>query len=93
MGNLIRVNKDLIKDKKLSDRARMVYIYISAYNEDVPFGFQPDKVAKGLRMNKTTLYKYLKELIDAGWIERQYKHVDGKVVIVEYITKDKDGKE
>ena len=73
-GNEI-IPRALIFDTRLSDRARFVYCYMSAKPEGWDFIMEP--MAKELGYSVDTLRKYLKELMDYGWITRgEQKHDD-----------------
>lgn len=79
---------ELIFNSKLSDRARFVYIYMSAKPDGWDFVLKP--MANELGYSVDTLRKYIKELIDAGWIDREGQHNEnGKFGCVEYTIKSR----
>lgn len=81
------INRDLIFDNSLSDRARFVYIYMSAKPED--WDFYVSYMCKELGYSKDTLRKYIKELIESGWLtkESQQKKENGTFGPVRYVIK------
>lgn len=94
MGNVTNENKgfesisrDLIFDNTLSDRARFVYVYMSAKPEG--WDFFISHMCKELGYSENTLRKYIDELIKTGWLERheQKRNNDGTMGAVQYIIK------
>lgn len=74
-GNEI-IPRSLIFDNRLSDRARFVYCYMSAKPEGWDFVLAP--MAAELNYSVDTLRKYLRELVDYGWITKgEQKKLDG----------------
>lgn len=76
----------LINDDTLSDRARFLYIYMSAKPDY--WDFYLDNLAKSLHLGKDTIQKYIKELIDEGWLVKgDQQNENGKFGAVEYVLK------
>lgn len=76
----------LINDDTLTDRARFLYIYMSAKPDY--WDFYLDNIAKSLHLGRDTVQKYIKELIDAGWLEKgDQQNNNGKFGAVEYVLK------
>lgn len=75
MSNIVKdrkglelISRDLIFDSTLSDRARFVYIYMMAKPDNWDFYLEP--MAKEIGYSVETLRKYIKELINAGWLTK-----------------------
>ena len=80
------IPRALINDNSLSDRARFLYCYMSAKPDD--WDFYLDYLAKELHLGRDTVQKYMRELINAGWIEKLGQQNDGgKFGAVEYVLK------
>ena len=80
------IPKALINDDTLSDRARFLYCYMSAKPDW--WEFYLDNVAKSLHLGRGTVQKYIKELIDEGWLEKgPQQNENGKFGAVEYVLK------
>lgn len=80
------IPKALINDDTLSDRARFLYCYMSAKPDW--WEFYLDNVAKSLHLGRDTVQKYIKELIDEGWLEKgPQQNENGKFGAVEYVLK------
>ena len=82
----VHVNKSLVLDNSLSDRARMVYVLIAA-DESYPY-VAIEEIAFTMGINKGTLYKYINELIVAGWLTRRIIRNNGRVMATEYTIKN-----
>ena len=76
----IKVPEALLYSDTLSDRAKIVFIMIT---REAPYA-NDNKLAKMLKMSKVTYQKYVRELIAAGWLERETIRVNGQVMTVEY---------
>jgi hypothetical protein len=63
-----QIPNDLIRNSKISDRARFLYCYMSSMSEN--WEFYQGKMAKDLGYSKDTLRKYLDELISTGYLKR-----------------------
>lgn len=80
------INRDLIFDNELSDRARFVYCYMAAKPVDWDFFMEP--MADELGYSVQTLRKYLRELARGGWIECEgQENNDGKSGANKYTLK------
>ena len=82
----VHVNKSLVLDNSLSDRARMVYVLIAA-DESYPY-VAIEEIAKTMGINKGTIYKYVNELMVAGWLTRRIIRINGRVMATEYTLKN-----
>lgn len=78
----VQANVDLVFDNSISDRARFVYILIGAY-DTYPYVAAED-VAKSMGVNIGTIYKYINELIENGWLVRKILRQNGRVTGTEY---------
>lgn len=80
------ISRELIFDNELSDRARFLYCYMAAKPDGWDFFMQP--MAKELGYSTKTLRKYIRELIERGWLvcEGQYT-CDGKFGATSYTLK------
>ena len=80
------IPRELIFDNQLSDRARFVYCYMAAKPNEWDFFLEP--MARELGYSVDTLRKYIKELIERGWIEKgQQDNENGRFGAVEYTIK------
>lgn len=91
MKNYIKKNftiipNELIKDKKLTDRARFMFCYMCSMPDD--WVFYQHKMANDLGYSIDTVRKYLSELINSGWISREEKRDNGKFDSFEYVLYD-----
>lgn len=77
------IHKALISDNTLPYQARFIYIYMAAKPHGWEFYHEP--IAKGLGISPDTFKKYLKMLVDAGWIDRgEQSNENGRFGAVEY---------
>lgn len=67
-NNFSMIPNALILDNTISDRARFVYCLLSSKPDT--WVFYNNALAKELQYTVDTLRKYMKELIDKGWIEK-----------------------
>lgn len=83
------ISRDLIFDNTLSDRARFVYIYMSAKPEG--WDFYISHMCKEIGYSENTLRKYIEELINAGWLERyeQQRKDNGDFGAAKYVIKSR----
>ncbi|MCM5664278.1 helix-turn-helix domain-containing protein [Galbibacter mesophilus] len=58
----------LIRDKEISDRARLLFIYMASQSND--WKFYNYGLAKAMGYSIETLRKYLNELVYSGWITK-----------------------
>lgn len=67
----------LINDNSMSDRARFLFIYMCSKPDE--WTFYNYQLTKALGYTEDTLRKYLKELIENGWlVKEEQKRVSGK---------------
>lgn len=80
------IPRDLIFDTTISDRARFVYCFMVAKPDGWDFFLEP--MANELRYTVATLRKYIKELIDNGWLVKGKQEKDnGRFAATEYTIK------
>ena len=72
----------LINDDNLTDRARFLFVYMASKPEDWDFYQVP--LAKKLGYSIDTLRKYISELLESGWMERQERREGGKFDSFDY---------
>lgn len=66
LNNYQNIPRELIFDSSLSDRARFVFCYMVSKPDDWQFFLEP--MAKEIGYSVETLRKYIKELVESGWI-------------------------
>lgn len=66
LRNFQNIPRELIFDSSLSDRARFVFCYMVSKPDDWQFFLEP--MAKEIGYSVETLRKYIKELVESGWI-------------------------
>ena len=68
---------ELINDNQITDRARFLFIYMCSKPND--WEFKNYYLSLALNYSKDTLRKYLKELVNSGWIiKEKQKRTSGK---------------
>lgn len=72
----------LINDDTLTDRARFLFCYMASKPEDWDFYQVPLSAALGYSVD--TLRKYIMELLEAGWMEREEKRQGGQFDSFDY---------
>lgn len=60
------IPRELVLDSTISDRARFVYCFMASKPEDWEFFLEP--MAKEIGYSIDTLRKYIKELVESGWL-------------------------
>lgn len=82
--NYSQIPNDLIYDESLSDRARFVYCWMASKPTGWDFYLTP--MSKNINCSIDTLRKYIKELVDAGWLTKGEQSIGngGKFGSVEY---------
>lgn len=70
------ISRDLIFDNELSDRARFVYCYMMAKPDNWEFFVKV--MAREIGYHEDTLHKYINELIQRGWLERNGQSRNGE---------------
>lgn len=72
-----KIPNSLINDDRISDRAKFLYIYIASKPPN--WTFKNKQLTRSLRYTADTLRKYIKELMDFGWLSKEkQKRVNGK---------------
>jgi predicted DNA-binding transcriptional regulator len=67
-----RIYKAAMRSKELNILAKCIYSYLSAYAGNGSAAFpKRDKIVRDLQINKDTLGKYMKQLIDTGFLTRE----------------------
>lgn len=66
LKNFQNIPRELIFDSSLSDRARFVFCFMVSKPDDWQFFLEP--MAKEIGYSVETLRKYIKELVESGWI-------------------------
>lgn len=79
MKNLIKRNftqipNDLINDNKISRDARFLFVYLCSKPDD--WKFHTSVIEKDMGFSKDTRIKYMKELMNFGWITMEQKKTD-----------------
>ncbi|MCF8713198.1 helix-turn-helix domain-containing protein [Joostella atrarenae] len=69
------IPNNLIRDKEISDRARLLFIYMASQSDD--WKFYNHGLAKAMGYSIETLRKYLNELVDSGWITKMEQERKG----------------
>lgn len=83
LSNYQCIPRELIFDSSLSDRARFVFCYMVSKPNDWKFFLKP--MAEEIGYSVETLRKYLKELVDSGWIVKgEQENTNGTFGAVEY---------
>lgn len=75
LRNYQPIPRELIFDNSISDRARFLYCYMAAKPDDWEFYIGP--MSKELGYSVETIRKFIKELVDAGWIVKEGQSRDG----------------
>lgn len=60
------IPRELVLDSTISDRARFVYCFMASKPDDWDFFLEP--MAKEIGYSIDTLRKYIKELVESGWL-------------------------
>lgn len=68
LNNYQNIPRELIFDSSLSDRARFVFCFMVSKPDDWQFFLEP--MAKEIGYSVETLRKYIKELVESGWIAK-----------------------
>ena len=76
------IPNDIIRNKALSDRARILFCYMASMPDD--WKFYQAAMAKELGYAKDTLRKYLDELLNTGYLEREQRREKGKFDSYDY---------
>ena len=80
--NFTTIPNDIIRNKNISDRARFLFCYMASMSDD--WEFYQSAMAKELGYTKDTLRKYLDELIETGYLQREQRREKGKFDSYDY---------
>ena len=80
--NFTTIPNEIIRNKNISDRARFLFCYMASMSDD--WEFYQSAMAKELGYTKDTLRKYLDELIETGYLQREQRREKGKFDSYEY---------
>ena len=80
--NFTTIPNSIIRNKNLSDRARFLFCYMASMSDD--WEFYQSAMAKELGYTKDTLRKYLDELIETGYLQREQRREKGKFDSYDY---------
>ena len=74
--NFTIIPNDIIRNKSLSDRARFLFCYMASMPDE--WKFYQGVMAKELGYTKDTLRKYIEELLQTGYLNREQRRETGK---------------
>ena len=74
--NFTIIPNDIIRNKSLSDRARFLFCYMASMPDE--WKFYQGVMAKELGYTKDTLRKYIDELIETGYLQKEERRIKGK---------------
>lgn len=80
--NFTIIPNDIIRNKSLSDRARFIFCYMASMPDD--WKFYQGAMAKELGYTKDTLRKYIDELFETGYLNREQRRETGKFDSYDY---------
>jgi hypothetical protein len=80
--NFTIIPNDIIRNKSLSDRARFIFCYMASMPDD--WKFYQGVMAKELGFTKDTLRKYIEELLETGYLDREQRREVGKFDSYDY---------
>jgi len=80
--NFTIIPNDIIRNKSLSDRARFIFCYMASMPDD--WKFYQGAMAKELGYTKDTLRKYIEELLQTGYLNREQRRETGKFDSYDY---------
>ena len=80
--NFTIIPNDIIRNKNLSDRARFIFCYMASMPDD--WKFYQGVMAKELGYTKDTLRKYIEELLETGYLNREQRRETGKFDSYDY---------
>jgi DNA-binding MarR family transcriptional regulator len=80
--NFTIIPNDIIRNKSLSDRARFIFCYMASMPDD--WKFYQSAMAKELGYTKDTLRKYIEELLETGYLNREQRRETGKFDSYDY---------
>jgi DNA-binding MarR family transcriptional regulator len=80
--NFTIIPNEIIRNKSLSDRARFIFCYMASMPDD--WKFYQSAMAKELGYTKDTLRKYIEELLETGYLNREQRRETGKFDSYDY---------
>jgi hypothetical protein len=80
--NFTIIPNEIIRNKSLSDRARFIFCYMASMPDD--WKFYQGVMAKELGYTKDTLRKYIEELLETGYLDREQRREVGKFDSYDY---------
>lgn len=80
--NFTIIPNEIIRNKSLSDRARFIFCYMASMPDD--WKFYQGAMAKELGYTKDTLRKYIEELLETGYLNREQRRETGKFDSYDY---------
>jgi hypothetical protein len=80
--NFTIIPNDIIRNKNISDRARFIFCYMASMPDD--WKFYQGVMAKELGYTKDTLRKYIEELLETGYLDREQRREVGKFDSYDY---------
>jgi hypothetical protein len=80
--NFTIIPNDIIRNKNISDRARFIFCYMASMPDD--WKFYQGVMAKELGYTKDTLRKYIEELLETGYLNREQRREVGKFDSYDY---------
>jgi hypothetical protein len=80
--NFTIIPNDIIRNKSISDRARFIFCYMASMPDD--WKFYQGVMAKELGYTKDTLRKYIEELLETGYLDREQRREVGKFDSYDY---------
>jgi hypothetical protein len=80
--NFTIIPNNIIRNKSLSDRARFIFCYMASMPDD--WKFYQGVMAKELGYTKDTLRKYIEELLETGYLDREQRREIGKFDSYDY---------
>lgn len=80
--NFTIIPNDIIRNKSLSDRARFLFCYMASMPNE--WKFYQGVMAKELGYTKDTLRKYIEELLETGYLNREQRRETGKFDSYDY---------
>ena len=80
--NFTIIPNDIIRNKTLRDRARFLFCYMASMPDE--WKFYQGVMAKELGYTKDTLRKYIEELLQTGYLNREQRRETGKFDSYDY---------
>ena len=80
--NFTIIPNEIIRNKNLSDRARFLFCYMASMPDE--WKFYQGVMAKELGYTKDTLRKYIEELLQTGYLNREQRRETGKFDSYDY---------